>query len=63
MKKPITITIDREAIRRRLPSALMKSALYRSGAGTHADQGGRYGKRERARHKAEERRARRGEYD
>lgn len=63
MKKPITISIDREAIRRRMPSELMKSALYRSGAGIHADQGGRYGKRERVRHKAEERRVRRGEYE
>ncbi len=59
----IVITIDRTAIRRRLPSALVKAALYRSGAGVHADQPGRYGKRERARVRADERRAQRGDYD
>lgn len=41
-----------------LPSALFRAALYRSGAGAHADQRGRYGKRERARHRADERQAR-----
>ncbi|WP_309710243.1 hypothetical protein [Armatimonas sp.] len=42
---------------KRLPSALFTAALYRSGSGTHADQEGRYSKRERARHRADERRA------
>lgn len=45
---------------KRLPSALFTSALYRSGAGAHADQGGRYSKRERAQNRADERRARLG---
>ncbi|MGC4044139.1 MAG: hypothetical protein QM758_10100 [Armatimonas sp.] len=39
------------------PSALFRSARTRSGAGVHADQGGRYGKRERAKNRAEERTA------
>jgi hypothetical protein len=42
---------------KRLPSALFTAALYRSGAGAHTDQGGRYSKRERASHRADERRA------
>jgi hypothetical protein len=42
---------------KRLPSALFTAALYRSGAGEHTDQRGRYSKRERARHHADERRA------
>lgn len=40
-----------------LPSALFRSARTRSGAGVHADQGGRYSKRERAKNRAEERAA------
>ena len=52
----IIINVDREAIGRRQPSLLVRAALYRSGAGVHADQEGRYGKRERARNRAEERR-------
>ncbi|WP_395090977.1 hypothetical protein [Armatimonas sp.] len=40
-----------------LPSALFTAALYRSGSGTHADQSGRYSKRARASHRADERRA------
>lgn len=43
---------------KRLPSALFTAALYRSGAGTHADQHGRYSKRERSQNRADERRAR-----
>lgn len=43
---------------KRLPSALFTAALYRSGAGEHNDQRGRYSKRERARHRADERQAR-----
>lgn len=41
-----------------LPSALFTAALYRSGAGAHADQRGRYNKRDRAQNRADERRAR-----
>lgn len=40
---------------KRLPSALFTAALYRSGSGTHADQEGRYSKRQRAQHRADER--------
>ncbi len=61
MKKNLTITIDRTAILRRMPSELVKFAMYRSGAGVHRDQGGRYGKRERAQNKQDERRALRSE--
>jgi hypothetical protein len=43
---------------KRLPSPLFTAALYRSGAGAHADQKGRYSKRERSQHRADERRAR-----
>ena len=42
---------------KRLPSALFTAALYRSGAGAHANQRGCYSKRERASHRADERRA------
>jgi hypothetical protein len=43
---------------KRLPSPLFTAALYRSGAGAHADQNGRYSKRQRSQNRAEERRAR-----
>lgn len=44
-----------------MPSPLFRAAHYRSGAGTHTDQRGRYGKRERAQNRTDERRALRGE--
>jgi hypothetical protein len=37
------------------PSALVRAARYRSGAGVHADSPGRYGKRDRASNRREER--------
>ena len=46
------------AILKRTPSKLFAAALTRSGAGVHADQDGRYGKRNRAKVRAEEREAR-----
>ena len=46
------------AILKRTPSKLFAAALARSGAGIHADQGGRYGRRERSKLRAEERDAR-----
>ena len=39
------------------PSPLFRAALYRSGAGVHADAPGRYGKRDRAINNRDERRA------
>ena len=44
-----------------MPSPLFRAVRYRSGAGIHSDQPGRYGKRERAQNRADERRALRGE--
>lgn len=35
------------------PSALFRAAYYRSGAGIHADQPGRYSKRDRAKNRRE----------
>ena len=46
------------AILKRTPSKLFAAALTRSGAGVHADQAGRYGKRNRSKLRAEEREAR-----
>jgi hypothetical protein len=43
---------------RSTPSPLFAAARTRSGAGVHTDQGGRYGKRERAKNRAQERAAR-----
>jgi hypothetical protein len=37
------------------PSKLFAAARTRSGAGVHADQGGRYGKRQRRENRTEER--------
>jgi hypothetical protein len=42
---------------RTTPSKLFAAARTRSGAGVHADQGGRYNKRQRAKNRAEERAA------
>ncbi|MBB6049210.1 hypothetical protein [Armatimonas rosea] len=55
---PVTQPTKQLKALKHLPSALFTSALYRSGAGAHADQRGRYSKRERASHRADERRAR-----
>lgn len=47
------------------PSALFRAARYRSGAGVHADQRGRYSKRDRAKNRREAQLAvsRRTEYE
>lgn len=55
--KQKTTSQQLEALKR-LPSPLFTAALYRSGAGAHTDQPSRYSKRERASHRADERRAR-----
>ena len=55
-RTPTTKTKQVEALKR-MPSALFTAALYRSGAGEHSDQQGRYSKRERSKHRADERRA------
>lgn len=55
VKSPET---SQAAILKRTPSKLFAAALTRSGAGVHADQRGRYGKRNRAQVRAEERNAR-----
>jgi len=58
MKNTITIRIrSAEELRKATPSALFRSALYRTGAGVHADSPGRYSKRDRAKNRADERRA------
>jgi len=57
--KTITVPVRSQAeLLKQTPSALFRSALYRSGAGTHADQKGRYSKRDRARNRQEEQAAR-----
>jgi hypothetical protein len=38
-----------------MPSKLFAAACTRSGVGVHADQGGRYGKRQRRENRTEER--------
>lgn len=55
--KPITVqTRSQLEILKHLPSPLFRAANYRSGAGVHADQKGRYGKRNRAKNRQDERR-------
>jgi hypothetical protein len=57
--KPITVTVRSQAeMLKHTPSPLFRAAHYRSGAGVHADQKGRYGKRNRAKNRQEERQAR-----
>ncbi len=56
-RTPTTKTTKQVEALKRLPSALFTAALYRSGAGEHSDQQSRYSKRERAKHRADERRA------
>ena len=56
-KSNIPFKASQVEILKRLPSKLFAAASVRSGAGVHADQSGRYGKRDRAKVRAEERRA------
>ena len=56
--KPMTIQSRSQVeILKHMPSPLFRAANYRSGSGVHADQKGRYGKRNRAKNRQEERRA------
>lgn len=56
--KPVTIPVRSQIeILKHMPSPLFRAANYRSGAGVHADQKGRYTKRNRAKNRQEERRA------
>lgn len=62
--KVITIKVRSQAeLRKQTPSALFRTALYRGGAGVHADNDGRYSKRNRARNRQDERQAFRGGSD
>ena len=61
MKRPTLVKDTSQlAALKRTPSKLFAAVIVRSGAGVHADQSGRYGKRERASLRADERRARLG---
>lgn len=62
--KTVPLPSQRELLKH-TPSALFRAAYYRSGAGIHADQRGRYTKRDRAKNRREEQLAvsRRGEYE
>lgn len=54
--KRMTIPARSQAeILKHMPSPLFRAAHYRSGAGVHADQKGRYTKRNRAKNRQEER--------
>ena len=56
--KTIKIAVRTQTeLRKQTPSALFRAALYRSGAGIHADNDGRYSKRNRAQNRRDERRA------
>ena len=57
--KTTTITLRSQVeLLKSTPSALFRAARFRSGAGVHADNEGRYTKRDRAKNRQEERRAR-----
>ncbi len=57
--KPLTIPIRSQVeILKHTPSPLFRAAYYRTGAGVHADQKGRYTKRNRAKNRQEERHVR-----
>ncbi len=58
--KPVRSQME---LRKQTPSPLFRAALYRSGAGVHADAPGRYNKRDRARNRSDERAARLGQGD
>jgi hypothetical protein len=55
MKKTAVRLRSQVELLKHTPSALFRSARYRSGAGVHADSPGRYGKRDRASNRREER--------
>jgi hypothetical protein len=59
MKTTIKVKAVRsqQELRKHTPSPLFRAALYRSGAGIHAEDLGRYTKRDRAKHRQDERRA------
>ncbi len=61
-KKTIAVRSQVELLKH-TPSALFRAALYRSGAGVHADNLGRYSKRDRAKNRKEERVALRSHND
>jgi hypothetical protein len=55
MKTKTTAVRTQLEILKQTPSALFRSARYRSGAGVHADENGRYSKRDRAKNRKDER--------
>ncbi len=55
MKKITIPTLSLRELLKHTPSALFRAARYRGGAGVHADQKGRYTKRDRAKNRHEER--------